>query len=354
MKINTLTSLRFFAAVVVVIFHYGKELTFLPNIFFQGPEMVTFFFVLSGLVLTIAYHNRPPRSTFDFLASRLSRIAPIYFIALSAVISGKIIQHEFDITEAVFSVLFVQSWIPGYALTLNSPGWSISVEMFFYAIFPFIFFWAHKSTPSTTTLFAIPIALIAITLACEIKLSPDLIELENWTSYFPLLHLASFILGIAGGFLLVKSSYHIQALAGIFPLLASALLCITLLEMSDEIQRNHNNINMAGPILSPVFLLLILCVASNTKHLSILQSRPLVLLGEASYSLYILQLPVSGLVYMALGPNIENKVIIFLIYLVTLIATSVATYTLIEKPIQQKIKRIRTKPLLQEQLANEQ
>lgn len=48
-SIPTLTSLRFFAAMLVVIFHYniGKNLIFLVGVSSFGYEAVTFFFVLS-------------------------------------------------------------------------------------------------------------------------------------------------------------------------------------------------------------------------------------------------------------------------------------------------------------------
>jgi len=57
-RIQALTFIRFFAAFVVVVFHYGRE-SRLAQLSFPlmecGPEMVTFFFVLSGFVLMVAY-----------------------------------------------------------------------------------------------------------------------------------------------------------------------------------------------------------------------------------------------------------------------------------------------------------
>ena len=51
MRIEELTFLRFVAAAIVVIFHYGQEATGFSGALTSGPEMVTFFFVLSGFFL---------------------------------------------------------------------------------------------------------------------------------------------------------------------------------------------------------------------------------------------------------------------------------------------------------------
>lgn len=53
--IPALTSLRFFAAALVVIFHYPGKQDVFPQLFWRfGYEAVTFFFVLSGFILTYA------------------------------------------------------------------------------------------------------------------------------------------------------------------------------------------------------------------------------------------------------------------------------------------------------------
>jgi len=53
----TLTSLRFFAALNVVLFHLAPQCSngYLRNVVKSGPEMVEFFFVLSGFILAYVY-----------------------------------------------------------------------------------------------------------------------------------------------------------------------------------------------------------------------------------------------------------------------------------------------------------
>jgi peptidoglycan/LPS O-acetylase OafA/YrhL len=89
-SVPALTSLRFFAALLVVIFHYniGKQPNFLSGVSTFGYEAVTFFFVLSGFILTYA-HLEPREqlwlniSAAAFMSRRVARIAPAYIVGLA-------------------------------------------------------------------------------------------------------------------------------------------------------------------------------------------------------------------------------------------------------------------------------
>lgn len=89
-SIPPLTSLRFFAAAVVVAFHYDpNKFSLLPG-FFQswletGYEAVTFFFVLSGFILSYVYAEADLSRRANlraFFAARFGRLAPAYYLAL--------------------------------------------------------------------------------------------------------------------------------------------------------------------------------------------------------------------------------------------------------------------------------
>jgi peptidoglycan/LPS O-acetylase OafA/YrhL len=61
MNTSALSSLRFVAAIIVVLFHHRSESDFLkmsPKIVTAGPEMVTIFMVLSGFDLFLVYYDR--------------------------------------------------------------------------------------------------------------------------------------------------------------------------------------------------------------------------------------------------------------------------------------------------------
>jgi len=84
--IKSLTSLRFFAAIYVVLFHESANpghFVFFPlaaRFVASGYTAVTLFFVLSGFIL--AYNYGRIRSRKEFWISRFARIYPVYFLSL--------------------------------------------------------------------------------------------------------------------------------------------------------------------------------------------------------------------------------------------------------------------------------
>jgi peptidoglycan/LPS O-acetylase OafA/YrhL len=87
MRIEQLTFTRFIAAVSIVIFHFGSgrfplNILYPQFIFKQANVSVSYFFILSGFVMIVAYHKN---SNIDFIAymkNRFARIYPVYFIAI--------------------------------------------------------------------------------------------------------------------------------------------------------------------------------------------------------------------------------------------------------------------------------
>src|SRR5437016_6246836 len=86
-ELRSLTSMRFFAATIVVVFHCGQAAVSSPwvgNFFNSGPQAVWFFFVLSGFILTYVYASDETRPVDkrQFWYARIARICPVYWIAL--------------------------------------------------------------------------------------------------------------------------------------------------------------------------------------------------------------------------------------------------------------------------------
>lgn len=87
MRIEQLTFTRFIAAIAIVIFHFGKE-SYLFNsdyvsfIFRQAHLGVSYFFILSGFVMIIAYGNKKNINFIEYIKNRLARIYPVYLLAI--------------------------------------------------------------------------------------------------------------------------------------------------------------------------------------------------------------------------------------------------------------------------------
>jgi peptidoglycan/LPS O-acetylase OafA/YrhL len=83
-QINSLTASRAIAALLVYIFHFGRDIFpfnhFLSNLS-RGNIAVSYFYTLSGFVLYISHINKHEKYS-HFLLKRVARIAPAYVLAL--------------------------------------------------------------------------------------------------------------------------------------------------------------------------------------------------------------------------------------------------------------------------------
>lgn len=149
--LKPLTSLRFVAAMMIVLLHslvYFKSqwlwLTYVPQTAVQG---VSFFFVLSGFILTHVYSRRQ-YSYADFLWARFARLWPMHIATIALVMfCVRADSITFDgpglfskwVTLAA-NVTLTHAVVPYTAFTFswNSVSWSISTEMFFYLAFPLL------------------------------------------------------------------------------------------------------------------------------------------------------------------------------------------------------------------------
>ncbi|MBP1150397.1 peptidoglycan/LPS O-acetylase OafA/YrhL [Methylocaldum sp. RMAD-M] len=146
-KIHCLTSLRFFAASAIVFLHSRPFFEITSGRLTNWPLHygVTFFFVLSGFILTYVYQDIPPGRRRDFYISRIARIWPAHvasLILLPFLLPSVqwIWEGANPLLVTITNVLLMQAIIPipEYYFSYNGVAWSISTEIFFYAAFPFL------------------------------------------------------------------------------------------------------------------------------------------------------------------------------------------------------------------------
>jgi peptidoglycan/LPS O-acetylase OafA/YrhL len=153
-KINSLETLRGFAALAVAFFHYPST-SFLH---IKGGHLgIYFFFALSGFVIALNYFDRITNvnNLIKFQIKRFFRLYPIHIFVLFLVLGIQILKllvlNFFNIssgTEAFspeywytlrdfFHHLFLTQAIfnDGYAFSWNSAAWTISAEFYTYLIF---------------------------------------------------------------------------------------------------------------------------------------------------------------------------------------------------------------------------
>jgi peptidoglycan/LPS O-acetylase OafA/YrhL/tetratricopeptide (TPR) repeat protein len=160
--IRQLTSLRFFAALIIVIFHFCQILPFkititdLPG---KGYLAVDFFFMLSGFILSHVYLNEIEERRFharDFYIRRLGRIYPVHLFTLVVTVFLLLLSYKLDPADGLpkyFSagtlltnIMLVHGW--GWNETaifsFNRLSWSVSAEWFAYLLFPLSAFFLQR------------------------------------------------------------------------------------------------------------------------------------------------------------------------------------------------------------------
>lgn len=354
MRLDHLTFTRFLAALSVVIFHYGSTTTPFnvppfSHIFQAGPIAVSYFYSLSGFIMAIAYY-KPEQPLFDkkkYWLARLARIYPVYLLALMMVFLANYNELSHDYPALLLNLSLFQAWIPGYALSLNSPGWSLSVEAFFYICLPFIIVYAYQA--GLKRLMQLSISLWAVTqLIHIILLNSDAYEAHNalhdFIYYNPLMHINTFLIGLVGGIFFKKNYPYLQSnLASNHLLMLSTCALIGLLIIIQaSFKENYGfDIDLTNGLIAPFSIIFIIALARDSGKLSKWLSLPIfVLLGEASYSLYILQRPVHGLYERLIAtPFGIPDYLDFYAYLTLLVIISVLSYRWFETPARQLINR---------------
>jgi peptidoglycan/LPS O-acetylase OafA/YrhL len=166
-RIQYLDALRGFAALWVVMVHVAnmpQPAFYLPEWFgvyvTNGVMGVELFFVLSAfsLCLSMPGHAKEERPLLGFALRRFFRIAPLFYLMIVVTYFFNPAGFTFNFNTLLANVFFIFNFIPGhsYQTSLVIAGWTIGVEMAFYAIFPFVY---HRTRDIYKSIFAVAVAL---------------------------------------------------------------------------------------------------------------------------------------------------------------------------------------------------
>ncbi|MGS0748161.1 acyltransferase family protein [Halpernia sp. GG3] len=345
--IKPLTSLRFFFALMVFTSHLGFVQThsslykwIARNVFFEGYLGVSFFFILSGFILTYSYENKileKEISIKKFYVARFARIYPLHLITLLLILPFFIFKNNFSVLEFLSNLTLTQSFVPlqNFYTSFNAPSWSISDEMFFYLLFPFYLIIFNKKHVFQKFL---PI-LIGVFLLISITLTPETFH----KSYFyinPISRSLDFILGILLYKFYKEHSLKIFYTSRKASFMEGFSIIIFLLFFAFH---NFVTRGFRFSIYYWIPMCLIIYTFAHQKGFfsKILSASWLVLLGEISFGFYMIH-------YLVLEYGIwfkETFIITLndisytlLLFLITVII-SLLSYKLYEKPMNSFVKR---------------
>ena len=125
------------------------------SLFWAGQYGVILFFLVSSITLSISMENRK-ESNYNFYIRRFFRIAPLYyfgiilyFIFRIAVESHRseefiLVPNGYTFEKILQNIFFIHGFFPNNFNFVVPGGWSIATEMYFYTIFPILFYFQKK------------------------------------------------------------------------------------------------------------------------------------------------------------------------------------------------------------------
>jgi peptidoglycan/LPS O-acetylase OafA/YrhL len=290
--VPALTGVRAVAAWWVVIYHVRNLLApFAPleamAFFAAGDLAVDLFFVLSGFVIYLNYMPRLTRdagSIADFAMRRVARIYPLHLLILVAMVayvaalytvSGRPLPEIYSPWLVPLHLLLVQGWGVAPVAGWNVPSWSISTEFLAYLLFPLIALFADWRRRPAWLLGALILAAILLLHGWMKAHGYTTLGADIVRGGLPRC-LAQFFIGTIICELFLRWRRHARWLAPVA--LAGAAAAVA----------GHLQMDWPETIAMPAaWTALVLGLSLWPWRFNPLASRPLVYLGDISYSTYL-------------------------------------------------------------------
>jgi len=354
-RLDALTSLRFFAAAMIVFHHsIGYGLFGLGGPLGDSSpwgQGVSFFFVLSGFILAYVY---PKLSTWvdirSFYRARIARVWPA--LAFSSFLAIGLLSLDFEPKTVLANLAMVNAWIPypSYFYSYNAPAWSISTEFFFYLVFPVLIYrWEQTWRLKLLAAGLIVAGMILISDAQHLpdeSPSDDALTLQALLYISPITRIFEFIFGILVESLWAKNKNSVNwgeskgnaiETAAILAVVIF-MVCLPILRASiSQKDAFLYWLGGSGSMFASGFLIYVIAIGRG--RITAWLSHPMfVLLGEISFSLYLLH---QILLRFYQGnilafPQLPDLVS-FGTFWIVLLLSSYLVWSLVEMPLRRQI-----------------
>jgi peptidoglycan/LPS O-acetylase OafA/YrhL len=351
-----LTGVRTLLAVNIMFFHFTPpHMTYLYPLINNSYVFVGFFFLLSGFILAYNYADRAATlDRRDFWRARFARLYPIYLLSLLLFVSMLGAEwharpHGEFVAGVILTPLLLQGWSPALATFWNTVAWTLSAEAVLYFAFPWLIRLPWPKTPGRLIALLLGIWCVGlIPHSLYLHFNPDHLtgpanrySSGTWIrtlKYTPLAYACTFLAGITLG--------KLQAGLTLTPrqrtLIAAASLAALAVFFATTVD-HVPYVLMHGGLLVPLFAALVVGLSGQNIFASAFAWKPIELLGQASYALFLLHfnfinflrqyhLP-ERLHFAAYDPWVS--------YAATLVL-SVIAMQLVEKPARRAILKRRT------------
>lgn len=327
-KLSSLQGVRAIAALMVVAFHLNVYI--LPDVlnrgrtwtgFSAGYAGVEIFFVLSGFIMVLVHRHAfgKRQGWMTFLIRRVRRIYPFYWITLCAVVAARLAT---DGSEALpsFELLVASLLLIPVENTIIEVSWSLSFEMLFYFVFSVLLLNLTAGKALGAAWFGGTALLLLIGFESEL------------TQFIFAPYNLLFLFGIIGAYgykTIGTGTAWASLVAGAVIFGCTALGEVyKLLPVSFGLRTVLLGVGAAGMICG---------LAALELKMALRTPRWIVLLGDASYAIYLLHISVMtacAKVIMALGFGDQaDHLLLFAILFFGAVAAGILAHLLIEVPL---------------------
>lgn len=352
-QLPALTGIRTLLALAIVLFHFtpphlGIFFPFIDN----GYVFVSVFFLISGYVLTYNYADRAQTlSKREFWLARFSRLYPVYFLVL--ILSFRMVQDEWHARShlefwqgIVLTPLVLQGWSPSLATFWNTVAWTLSCECVLYAAFPWLIRAPWPKKPRQLVLLLLGLWIVGLVPhSLYLLFNPDHIagtidrysstQLLRFLKYTPIPYACTFLAGVTLGKLQLALTLNPRQR---LLLSAVSLFAVGLFFYTAVLHTPY--LLMHGGLMTPLFAALVLGLSGPHHISSVFAWRPLLLVGESTYCLYLIHFNFYQLLHIYRVPERLHLAALdpWLSYAI-LVLLSLAAYHFVETPARKAILR---------------
>ena len=356
-ELTSLTGIRFYAVLLVFVTHATElpGLEWLRHVHLfkvTGQAGVSVFFVLSGFILTYNYAGVfeggvSMGSWSQFVWNRLAKIYPMHFLTLLIAVPLQLFSPNLPLdwravpVQLLMGQCFLPFAHPPLHAFLNGPSWSISCEFFFYLLAPFAICWLGRWRKLLTSglILAGYLAVVAVYLYST---KPD--EQPGYFQYyFAPTRFIEFMSGICVAFAYLRNTKAMTAsLTTICTAAAVILLCAGAI-----LQKLHPwPFQYAINYLPGATLLIYTLSRGRGRVAGHLGLQSMELLGMASYSFYLIHMPVIRCIrglfrhFHVLVPSAPVIALSVIGCFVIAQVCAIGMFRFLEVPSQQALKRL--------------
>ena len=196
-RIITLQSLRFVFCLFIFVFHYFRSVGS-SGFEYGGDAGITFFFMLSGLVVSIGCGHSVETGNFQyvrFLRKRLAKLYPLHLLTfVVALFMGILAGVKFNLTKTILHLFLLQEFslsedIMNYGSGLS---WFLGTLFFCYILFSFV----YKRFVILHSVMSYIFLVLYISIAFALASRCTNAAIDNYVFAFPPLRVIDFIIGI--------------------------------------------------------------------------------------------------------------------------------------------------------------